>query len=158
MCCTVLYCTVPLSLRSSILIEELSSSAGFGYPYQIHEQAEMAILNMGQYEHNNQPVHHELYMFALAGEPNSTQYWVRQTMKRAYSPSSYSGDEDNGEMGAWFVFSALGFYPIAPGKSEYVLGSPLFKKMKVCLGEDDDDQVCQLDPHSSPSLVVVACL
>lgn len=103
-----------------------------GYGIQIHEMVEMSMLHMGQYQHGNQPVHHILYMFAAAAEDrHSTEFWVRETLKKAYSMTSYAGDEDNGEMSAWYVFSSLGFYPMVPGKNEFVLGSPLFRSAKI---------------------------
>jgi predicted alpha-1,2-mannosidase len=105
-----------------------------GYGIQIHEMVEMSLLHMGQYQHSNQPVHHILYLFAAgAQDRHATEYWVRQTLKRAYSMTTYAGDEDNGSLSSWFVFSALGFYPLTPGKNEYVLGSPLYRSAKIHL-------------------------
>src|SRR5258708_2312693 len=101
----------------------------------IHEIREMQIAGMGQYAHGNQPIQHMLYLYNYAGEPWKTQYWVRQTMNRLYSatPDGYCGDEDNGQTSAWYVFSALGFYPVCPGTDQYVLGAPLFKKATLQL-------------------------
>eukprot|EP00301_Raphidiophrys_heterophryoidea_P008045 c13035_g3_i2.p1 GENE.c13035_g3_i2~~c13035_g3_i2.p1 ORF type:complete len:885 (+),score=198.41 c13035_g3_i2:26-2656(+) len=106
---------------------------GYGNGQYIHEMAEMQLLHLGQYEQNNQPVHHELYLYAAAGELNSTQYWANRVMNVAYSPTNYPGDEDNGEMASWYVFSALGFYPLAPSQPSYVLGVPLFRKATIHL-------------------------
>ncbi|HEU4472463.1 MAG TPA: GH92 family glycosyl hydrolase [Flavisolibacter sp.] len=102
----------------------------------IHEIREMQIMNMGQYAHGNQPIQHMLYLYNYAGEPWKTQYWVREAMKRLYKPTpdGYCGDEDNGQTSAWYVFSALGFYPVCPGTSQYVLGTPLFRKTKLHFG------------------------
>lgn len=87
---------------------------------------------MGQYGHNNQPSHHILYLFAMLGEQEITQRTIRTVMDRAYGSDFYAGDEDNGEMGAWFVLSALGLFAAAPGTSDsYVLGSPLFKHVAI---------------------------
>ena len=101
----------------------------------IHEIREMQIAGMGQYAHGNQPIQHMLYLYNYAGEPWKTQYWVRQAMNRLYSatPDGYCGDEDNGQTSAWYVFSALGFYPVCPGTDQYVLGAPLFKKATLQL-------------------------
>jgi predicted alpha-1,2-mannosidase len=103
------------------------------YGQEIHEMSEMAALPFGQYMHNNQPVHHVLYLFAAAGRPDRTQYWVRRVLNEAYSPANFSGDEDTGSMAAWYILSALGFYPVCPGKPEYTLGSPLFPHAAIHL-------------------------
>jgi predicted alpha-1,2-mannosidase len=101
----------------------------------IHEIREMQIMNMGQYAHGNQPIQHMIYLYNYAGEPWKAQYWVREVMDKLYNahPDGYCGDEDNGQTSAWYVFSALGFYPVCPGSNEYVIGSPLFNKMTVKL-------------------------
>jgi len=97
----------------------------------IHEIREMQIMNMGQYAHGNQPIQHMVYLYNYAGEPWKAQYWVREVMDKLYlpTPDGYCGDEDNGQTSAWYVFSALGFYPVCPGSDEYVIGSPLFERM-----------------------------
>ena len=99
----------------------------------IHEIREMQIMNMGQYAHGNQPIQHMIYLYNYAGQPWKTQYWVREAMNRLYKPTpdGYCGDEDNGQTSAWYVFSAMGFYPVCPGTDQYVLGTPLFKKMTI---------------------------
>ncbi|QCR21156.1 GH92 family glycosyl hydrolase [Pontibacter sp. SGAir0037] len=101
----------------------------------IHEIREMQIANMGQYAHGNQPIQHMIYLYNFAGEPWKTQYWVRETMNRMYKPTpdGYCGDEDNGQTSAWYVFSALGFYPVCPATDQYVVGAPLFKKVTLTL-------------------------
>lgn len=100
------------------------------YGIVIHEIREMTVMNMGNYAHGNQPIQHMIYLYNYVGQPWKTQYWVRQVMDRMYTPApdGYCGDEDNGQTSAWYVFSALGFYPVCPGTDEYVLGAPLFKK------------------------------
>lgn len=98
------------------------------YGQEIHEMSEMAAVNFGQYAQSNQPVHNFLYIFALAGRPDRTQYWVRRVMAELYSPDKFPGDEDTGSMAAWYLLSALGFYPVCPGKAEYVLGVPMFER------------------------------
>jgi predicted alpha-1,2-mannosidase len=101
----------------------------------IHEIREMQIANMGQYAHGNQPIQHMIYLYNYAGEPWKTQYWVRETMNRMYmaTPDGYCGDEDNGQTSAWYVFSAMGFYPVTPGVNQYVIGAPLFKNITLQL-------------------------
>ena len=105
------------------------------YGQVIHEIREMTVMNMGNYAHGNQPVQHAIYLYNYAGQPWKAQYWLRQVMDRMYSPTpdGYCGDEDNGQTSAWYVFSALGFYPVCPGTDEYVLGAPLFKKATLHL-------------------------
>ncbi|WP_400263620.1 GH92 family glycosyl hydrolase [Sphingobacterium sp. SG20118] len=101
----------------------------------IHEMREMQVMNMGQYAHGNQPIQHMPYLYNYAAEPWKSQYWVRKIMDNLYlpTPDGYCGDEDNGQTSAWYVFSALGFYPVAPGSGEYVLGSPQFESVKLNL-------------------------
>jgi len=105
------------------------------YGGQIHEITEMLISNMGQYAHGNQPVQHAIYLYDYIGQPWKGQYWVRQVMDKLYTPNpdGLCGDEDNGQTSAWYVFSAMGFYPVAPGTGEYAFGSPLFKKITLTL-------------------------
>ena len=105
------------------------------YGSVIHEIREMQIMDMGNYAHGNQPVQHMIYLYGYSGEPWKTQYWIRQTMQRMYNanPDGYCGDEDNGQTSAWYVFSAMGFYPVCPGAGEYVLGAPYFDEMTLHL-------------------------
>lgn len=105
------------------------------YNAVIHEIREMQIMNMGNYAHGNQPIQHMIYLYNYSGEPWKAQYWVREVINRMYNanPDGYCGDEDNGQTSAWYVFSALGFYPVCPGSGEYVLGAPLFKSIKLNL-------------------------
>ena len=105
------------------------------YGFRIHEILEMQIANMGNYAHGNQPAQHITYLYDYVGQPWKTQYWVREVMNRLYqaTPNGYCGDEDNGQTSAWYVFSALGFYPVCPGSGQYALGAPLFKKAIIHL-------------------------
>ena len=105
------------------------------YGFTIHEIREMQIVNMGNYAHGNQPVQHMIYLYNYANKPFKTQEKVRDVLTKLYSatPDGYCGDEDNGQTSAWYVFSALGFYPVTPGVDEYVIGSPLFKKATLHL-------------------------
>lgn len=99
----------------------------------IHEIREMQIADMGQYAHGNQPIQHMIYLYDYAGQPWKTQYWARETMNRLYraTPDGYCGDEDNGQTSAWYVFSALGFYPVTPASTQYAAGAPLFKRAEI---------------------------
>ena len=101
----------------------------------IHEEREMQVMNMGQYAHGNQPIQHMIYLYNYVAQPWKAQYWLRQVMDKMYSanPDGYCGDEDNGQTSAWYVFSALGFYPVCPGSNQYVLGTPYFKNVKLHL-------------------------
>lgn len=103
------------------------------YGKVIHEIREMQVANMGQYVHGNQPMQHVIYLYNYAGQPWKAQYWVREIMNRLYnsSPSGYCGDEDTGQTSAWYIFSALGFYPVTPGTDQYIIGAPLFKKVTI---------------------------
>jgi predicted alpha-1,2-mannosidase len=105
------------------------------YGQVIHEIREMQIMNMGNYAHGNQPIQHMIYLYNYAGEPWKAQHWVREVMDRMYTPQAdgYCGDEDNGQTSAWYVFSAMGFYPVTPAVDQYVIGAPLFKKITVSL-------------------------
>ncbi|MYZ61523.1 glycoside hydrolase family 92 protein [Elizabethkingia anophelis] len=105
------------------------------YGSVIHEIREMQIMNMGQYAHGNQPIQHMIYLYNYAGAPYKTQYWIRQVINKLYKPTpdGYCGDEDNGQTSAWYVFSALGFYPVTPATNQYVLGAPLFKEATIHL-------------------------
>ena len=105
------------------------------YGFRIHEITEMQVANMGNYAHGNQPAQHMLYLYDWAGQPWKAQKWIREVMDRLYdaSPNGYCGDEDNGQTSAWYVFSALGFYPVCPGSGQYALGTPLFREATVHL-------------------------
>jgi predicted alpha-1,2-mannosidase len=105
------------------------------YGGTIHEIREMQIAGMGNYAHGNQPIQHMIYLYNYAGQPWKAQYWVREVLNRLYlpTPDGYCGDEDNGQTSAWYVFSALGFYPVCPAVNQYVLGAPLFPKATLHL-------------------------
>lgn len=105
------------------------------YRSVIHEIREMQIANMGQYAHGNQPIQHMIYLYNFAGEPWKAQYWLREVLNRMYlpTPDGYCGDEDNGQTSAWYVFTAMGFYPVCPATDQYVVGAPLFKKVTATL-------------------------
>ena len=120
-------------LDSIFTIPPLFDDSYYGRP--IHEIREMQVMNMGNYAHGNQPIQHMLYMYDWAGQPWKAQQHVREVMDKFYNSNfdGYCGDEDNGQTSAWYVFSALGFYPVCPSSDEYAIGTPLFKKVTVNL-------------------------
>jgi predicted alpha-1,2-mannosidase len=107
------------------------------YGRMMHEMNEMVAADMGQYAHGNQPIQHMLYLYDYAGQPWKTQSRVRWAMGKLYAPTpdGYCGDEDNGQTSAWYVFSALGFYPVCPGDDLYILGTPLFDQAILKVGD-----------------------
>lgn len=125
------------------------------YGSVIHEIREMQIMNMGQYAHGNQPIQHMIYLYNYAGAPYKTQYWARQVMDKLYqaTPDGYCGDEDNGQTSAWYVFSALGFYPVTPATDQYILGAPLFKEVTVHLENGKNIEI-KAPENSSENLYV----
>jgi predicted alpha-1,2-mannosidase len=104
-----------------------------GYGQEIHEITEMAVADFGQYAQSNQPVHHVLFLYAAANRMDRLQWEVRRVLETYYTENTLPGDEDNGEMTAWYIFASLGFYPLCPGRPEYVLCSPLFRKATMKL-------------------------
>ena len=120
------------------------------YGVRIHEITEMQVANMGNYAHGNQPAQHMIYLYDYCGQPAKAQWWAREVMDRLYSPKpdGYCGDEDNGQTSAWYVFSALGFYPVCPASDEYAAGSPLFKKATIRL---ENGKTVEIEaPENSP--------
>ena len=115
----------------------------------------MQIMNMGQYAHGNQPIQHMIYLYNYAGQPWKTQYWARRVMDQLYraTPDGYCGDEDNGQTSAWYVFSALGFYPVCPAMDQYVLGTPYFKKATISF--ENGKQLIINAPNNSEKNVYV---
>ena len=92
---------------------------------------------IGQYAHGNEPSQHMAYLYSYAGKPWKTQKMVRRIMRELYrwEPDGLCGNEDCGQMSAWYVLSALGFYPVTPGTDIYVIGSPLFPRAEIDMGE-----------------------
>ena len=129
------------------------------YGQVIHEIREMTVMNMGNYAHGNQPIQHMIYLYNYAGQPWKAQYWLRQVMNRMYTPGpdGYCGDEDNGQTSAWYVFSALGFYPVCPGTDEYVLGAPLFKKATLHL-ENGNNLVIDAPDNNNDNIYIESLL
>ncbi|GAB7051039.1 GH92 family glycosyl hydrolase [Catenuloplanes indicus JCM 9534] len=133
---------------------------GGSYGGVIHEMTEARDVRMGQYGHSNQPSHHIPWMYAFTGQPYKTQALTREVLDRLYLGSEigqgYPGDEDNGEMSAWYVFAALGFYPLQMGSASYVIGSPLFTKATINL--ENGKKVVIRAPGNSRSTVYVQSL
>lgn len=127
------------------------------YRWVKHEMTEARDVRLGQYGHSNQPSHHIPYLYAHAGAPARTQRIVREVLRRCYLGSEigqgYPGDEDNGEMSAWYLFGALGFYPLAVGSPRYVIGSPLFTRAVVHL-ENGNDIVINAPGNSAENVYV----
>ncbi len=121
------------------------------YGFTIHEIREMQIANMGNYAHGNQPIQHMIYLYNYAKEPWKTQKHVREVMNKLYldTPDGYCGDEDNGQTSAWYIFSAMGFYPVCPGSNQYVMGAPLFKKITLQLENGNTFEINAPDNSSS---------
>ena len=125
-------------LDSIFTIPPLFDDSYYGRP--IHEIREMQVMNMGNYAHGNQPIQHMLYMYDWGGQPWKSQQHIREVMDKFYNSNfdGYCGDEDNGQTSAWYVFSAMGFYPVCPASDEYAIGTPLFKKVTVSLPNGKD--------------------
>jgi len=121
-------------MMDSVFVQAPSFDDSY-YGGVIHEIREMQLINFGQYAHGNQPIQHMLYMYDYSGQPWKTQYWTNEVMNRLYkaTPDGYCGDEDNGQTSAWYVFSAMGFYPVCPGSNEYAMGAPFFNNIKLHL-------------------------
>ena len=90
---------------------------------------------IGQYAHGNEPSHHMAYLYNFVNQPAKTQEKVNQILTELYKnePDGVSGNEDCGQMSAWYVLSSMGFYPVTPGSNDYIIGSPLFKKTTINL-------------------------
>ncbi|MDX2432164.1 MAG: GH92 family glycosyl hydrolase [Bacteroides sp.] len=125
------------------------------YGQTIHEIREMQIVNMGNYAHGNQPIQHMIYLYNYANVPWKAQEKLREVMCGLYAatPDGYCGDEDNGQTSAWYVFSALGFYPVCPGTDQYIIGSPLFTKATLSL-ENGNTFTISADHNSAKNYYV----
>ena len=119
----------------------------------------MQVANMGNYAHGNQPAQHMIYLYDYCGQPHKAQWWVREVMDRLYSakPDGYCGDEDNGQTSAWYVFSALGFYPVCPGADEYAVGSPVFRKAVIHLENGIESDNGGADTDSGNAAQTLSC-
>jgi len=125
------------------------------YGFTIHEIREMLLVGMGNYAHGNQPIQHLIYLYHYAGKPQKAQAKLREVMDKLYSPTpdGYCGDEDNGQTSAWYVFSALGFYPVTPASDNYVLGTPLFKTVTLQLPEGKKFLIKNVSRNANSPLV-----
>ena len=104
----------------------------FGYHTEIHEMTEMAAVDFGQCALSNQPSFHIPYIYTMMGAPSKTAYWVRKAVRELFHWNvGYPGDEDNGSMSGWYVFSVMGLYPVCPGVPQYVLGSPAVRRCVI---------------------------
>ena len=110
-----------------------------GYGYEIHEMSEMATAPFGQLAISNQPSFHIPYLFRYSNYPDYTALLIKTLRQKAFHPSweAYPGDEDNGSLSAWYIWSALGFYPTCPGKPSYDLGIPLFNHLRIYLAKEN---------------------
>ena len=127
------------------------------YGGTIHEMIEARDVRMGQWGFSNQVSHHIPYMYDYAGQPAKTAEKIREALRRLYVGSEigqgYGGDEDNGETSAWYLFSALGIYPLQVGSENYAIGSPLFKKATVHL-ENGKDLVVSAPKNNDKNVYV----
>jgi predicted alpha-1,2-mannosidase len=140
-------------LDSVFIIPPVFDDSYYGFP--IHEIREMQVMNMGNYAHGNQPIQHMIYLYNYTPDPWKAQKRVREVMDKLYNytPDGYCGDEDNGQTSAWYIFSALGFYPVTPGTGEYVLGSPLFRRAVVSF-ENGNELVISAPANSKLNIYV----
>jgi hypothetical protein len=115
-----------------ILVKKLQTLFTTSSKTSGREQADITGL-IGQYAHGNEPSHHMAWLFAELGEPGLSQEYVAKILNELYSdsPDGLSGNEDCGQMSAWYVFSSMGIYPICPGRPEYTVGNPLFNEIRI---------------------------
>jgi len=125
------------------------------YGFPIHEIREMQIAGFGNYAHGNQPIQHLIYLYNYAGAPWRAQQLVREVLTKLYTPNpdGYCGDEDNGQTSAWYVFSAMGFYPVCPASNQYVFGAPLFSNIRLSLPNGKELSIAA--PANSPENIYV---
>ncbi|WP_177239805.1 GH92 family glycosyl hydrolase [Streptomyces monashensis] len=137
--------------------ETASPEFAGSYGGVIHEMTEARDVRMGMLGQSNQPAHHIPYLYDAAGQPWKTQAAVREILSRLYLGSEigqgYHGDEDNGEQSGWYLFSALGFYPLVPGSGDYSIGSPLFTQVTVHL-ENGRDLVIKAPRNSAKNVYI----
>ncbi len=140
-------------LDSVFVVPPIFDDSYYGFP--IHEIREMQIAGMGNYAHGNQPIQHMIYLYNYSSQPWKAQKHVREVLTKLYNAQAdgYCGDEDNGQTSAWYVFSAMGFYPVAPGTGQYVFGAPLFNKITLQL-ENGNEFIIHADNNSKENLYV----
>lgn len=105
---------------------------------RLMEESDLSAMWNSAYNHPNEPCHHLVHIFIDAGEPSKTQYWVRRIQKESYNATEYGlcGNEDVGQMSAWFVLTALGFHMMAPGSGFFHINTPLFKHAEIRLSKE----------------------
>ena len=115
------------------------------YGSPIHEMTEMAALDMGQYAHGNEPIHHMIYLYDYVGQPWKTQSHIHAVMAQLYqaTPDGFCGDEDTGQMSAWYVFSALGFYPGLPWRHQLPHRQPALRSGDLESGRRQELHHCR---------------
>ncbi|MEO6647544.1 MAG: GH92 family glycosyl hydrolase [Chitinophagaceae bacterium] len=125
------------------------------YGGPIHEMTEMVMADMGQYAHGNQPIQHMIYLYNYGGQPWKCQSHVRSIMDKLYSSTEdgYPGDEDQGQTSSWYVLSAMGFYSVCPGTNQYVIGSPVFRKLTITL-EDGKKFVIEAQNNNKENVYI----
>lgn len=133
---------VPQNVDSLIALtggkERFTQKLDSMFTYTPHEKDELPIFStgmIGQYAHGNEPSHHVIYLYNAVGQPWKTQEYVAKVLHELYlnTPAGLCGNEDCGQMSAWYVMSAMGFYPVNPANGQYEIGSPLFKKSALHL-------------------------
>lgn len=134
-----------------------------GRKKSIHEMDEMVACNMGQYAHGNQPIQHMPYLYSYAGKPYMTQKRIHDITTRLYHSGikdgkGLCGDEDNGQTSAWYIFSALGFYPVCPSSGEYIIGTPLFEHAEMKLENGKNFKVVAKNINSNNYYIQSATL
>lgn len=122
-----------MAQKLDALLSMPSTTVVGGYGHVIHEMREVEFANMGRYAHVNEPDHHVLFFYNYVGQPWKTQQSVRRVLDELYGPDGMLGDEDTGQMSAWYVFNATGLYPFCPGSPNYLIGSPLFERTEIHL-------------------------
>ena len=141
------------SLISLIGKERFALKLDSMFTYTPAQNAELPIFStgmIGQYAHGNEPSHHVIYLFNRIGEQQKTQHYARKVMRELYrnTPDGLCGNEDCGQMSAWYVFSAMGFYPVDPVGGVYEVGAPLFEEVKLHLANGNTFTV-QCNPEHS---------
>ena len=152
------------SLISLIGKERFALKLDSMFTYTPAQNAELPIFStgmIGQYAHGNEPSHHVIYLFNRIGEQQKTQHYARKVMRELYrnTPDGLCGNEDCGQMSAWYVFSAMGFYPVDPVGGVYELGAPLFEEVKLHLANGNTFTVqCNLEHSENESRILKAFL
>ena len=128
---------IPLMGGEKVFIDKLDKLFTMHLPKQFYEQNEdiTEACLVGGYVHGNEPSHHIPYLYAWTSQPWKTQYWLREILNKMYrnATDGLGGNDDCGQMSAWYIFSVMGFYPVCPGTDQYVLGAPYLPYLKLKL-------------------------